>query len=230
MLQTAAGSTRTVVEIGNDGARRTERAVTRLALESLDHLRLEQLQPHLAGVAPDLKWLSIAHYSPVSGSADDPSASPTYLFGTLLPPFARTLETLHVARPGPAPILLCLPPGGFPALKTLSLPPLSNDELPTDLPRLTPRLEHLFLVWHRHLLQDLAIIGHWRSLHTLHLVVPGTSEGTAWEPTLQDLRGLAQMCSSLRQIGFRTRVYDVRHSCFWLQAQTECLCFSHSFL
>jgi hypothetical protein len=211
-LRAASSSTRTV--LSTDGVRRTERGVTELALESLDHLRLDRLQPYLIGVAPDLRWLSITSPSSVSGLADDPTASPGYLFETFLPPFAATLETLHVGRPS-APshsVSLYLPAGGFPALRTLSLPPLSDDDLPTDLARLTPRLEHLFLAWHRHSLQDLTIISQWRALHTIHLVVPGTLEGTGWEPTMQDLRGLAQACPSLRQVGFRTRVYDVRPS------------------
>lgn len=213
LLRTATGSTRSV--LGSDGVRRSERGVSKLALESLDHLRLEQLHSHIVDVAPDLKWLSLTVPSPTSGvpPGDSLIIPPDYLFETFLPPFASTLETLHASRSdthSPA-ISLRLPPGGFPALRTLSLPPLNDDYLPPDLPHATPRLEHLFLAWHRHLLQDLlAIIGMWDVLHTLHLVVPGSSEGTAWEPTMQDLRGLAQACPSLRQVGFRTRVYDVK--------------------
>lgn len=142
-----------------------------------------------------------------------------WLFDTLLAPFAPTLETVHVSRPSDptAQVTFVLPPSGFPALATLSLPALAPGSiLPADLPSRAPRLAHLFVALDHPTFAWLSMaVGQWPALSTVHFVVAGSGgeAAGAWEPTMQDLRALAHEGRALRQVGLRTRVYDVRLPC-----------------
>lgn len=100
-------------------------------------------------------------------------------------------------------------------MRTLTLPPTtSRDTLPSDLALLTPSLKHLFIGLHHQTTFDhlRSLVGQWSNLHAIHFLLPSSNTHTPWEPTFQDLQTLALASPSLRQVGYRTRVYDILRS------------------
>lgn len=100
-------------------------------------------------------------------------------------------------------------------MRTLTLPPTTyRDTLPSDLALLTPSLTNLFIGLHNQSTFDhlRSFVGQWSNLHTVHFLLPSSNTHTPWEPTLQDLQTLALASPSLRQVGCRTRVYDILRS------------------
>lgn len=188
------------------------RGITHLSLEHLPRVSLSELQvasPSLS--APSFTYLSLTYPTPSSEPSDK------LLISKILAPHEKTLQTLHLSIPIPKfpSTHFILPSFGLPNLTLLSLPSPFFLKLDLDLPSLLPNLKWLFLPVQGHLWSRLLEVvgsGSWeQGLRTLHVVSPhARAEGRgAWEPGMAELGEMAKKGKGLKQVGFRTRCYDV---------------------
>jgi hypothetical protein len=174
--------------------------INHLCLDHLDHLNFALLQPYMPALLPKLAFLSVTLDS---GQVNLPS---------FLSPFSDTLTALHIPNPSilRSSLLETLPPQGLPHLKLFSLPSNLRSIQPTTLAAdLLPNLQHLFLPGDRSSLHDLLSLVKEldKTLQSLHIVsTPGAADQDLMK---QDLPRLAMAGGNLRQIGMRTKVYEV---------------------